>query len=251
MKTADDSGNLRNRPPVVVSFSGVDGAGKTTQIDNLVAYLAQQGLRVRIFRFWDDIAKLTRIREGSGHAIFKGDKGIGSPEAPINRRDKNVRGWPMTCVRLFLYLVDAFSLRKRFGDAMCSDAEFIIFDRYIYDELANLNLVSRATRAYIHAIMHLVPRPDVSFVLDADPEAARARKPEYPVEFIRLNRQAYLQLNGLIGGLTIIAPAGIEAAKKEVLSCTQSVLARKSTHEEGCGPILRQHQPTQTGPTVF
>ena len=31
----------------------------------------------------------------------------------------------------------------------------------------------------------IVPRPDVAYLLDADPEAARARKPEYPVDFMR------------------------------------------------------------------
>src|ERR1022692_360011 len=74
-----------------VSFSGIDGSGKSTQIDALCVQLQANGLRVRVIRFWDDIARLTGLREATGHRIFKGDKGIGTPSAPINRRDKNVR----------------------------------------------------------------------------------------------------------------------------------------------------------------
>ena len=32
--------------------------------------------------YWDDIAQLTSIRESAGHRLFKGDKGVGSPDAP-------------------------------------------------------------------------------------------------------------------------------------------------------------------------
>jgi len=85
-----------------VSFSGIDGAGKSTQIDALCARLRQEGLRVETVKFWDDIARLKGIRETTGHKVFKGDKGVGSPEAPIVRRDKNVQSWTMTSVRFFI-----------------------------------------------------------------------------------------------------------------------------------------------------
>jgi hypothetical protein len=112
---------------------------------------------------------LTRIREESAHGVFRGDKGIGSPSAPINRRDKNVRSWLMTGVRLCAYFVDALSVRNAVKMALRSSDDLVVFDRYIYDELANLTLLNPATRLYVRLIMKLVPRPDISYVLDADP----------------------------------------------------------------------------------
>jgi thymidylate kinase len=235
---------MHNRSRVItVSFSGVDGAGKTTQIDNLCAFLTDQGVRYRVFRFWDDIARLTNVREGTGHRVFKGEKGIGSPDRPINRRDKNVRGFPMTCIRMFLYLVDAISTRRVFNRAMQRDSvELVIFDRYTYDELANLNLQNAAVRAYARLIMWLVPRPDISFLLDADPDAARARKPEYPIDFIRLNRKAYFDLNRIVGGLTVVEPMAIEDAKNQVVSRVAALLASGRVEE----PVQKVNFAKQT-----
>jgi thymidylate kinase len=206
-----------NRERRFVSFSGMDGAGKSTQIHNLRTRLTEAGLHVSLITFWDDIARLTQLREVSGHTLFKGDKGVGSPDAPINRRDKNVRSWPMTIVRYFLYSVDAISLRLAVKKALRSDADFIIFDRYAYDELANLTLSNPIARFYVRLIMKVVPRPHISYVLDADPVQARARKPEYPLEFLYLCRASYLTLNNLIGGMTIIPPMPVEDVAREVL----------------------------------
>jgi len=200
-----------------VSFSGIDGAGKSTQIDALSTRLEQDGRRVVLIKFWDDIARLTGLRETTGHKIFKGDKGIGHPSAPINRRDKNVQSWPMTLIRLFIYFLDAVSTRVAVHKALRSEADLVIFDRYMYDEFANLTIRNPAIRAYVRIIMTFVPTPDISYLLDADPIGARARKPEYPLEFLHTNRQSYLDLNALLGGMTVIAAMPVQDVKQEVL----------------------------------
>lgn len=242
-----------------VSFSGMDGAGKSTQIEALRAQMKENGLQVLVVRFWDDIAKLTQFREAAGHAIFRGDKGVGTPSAPIHRRDKNVRSSLMTVVRLFLYSIDAVSIRCAVKKALRSKADLVIFDRYIYDELANLSLTNPAIRAYVWLIMKLVPKPHISYLLDADPVKARARKPEYPIEFLYTSRRSYLALNDLIGGLTVICPMSIEDVQRTVLCYARKGLSFSTPQQKEAGEVASiddcreppKLDSPQTGPAIL
>jgi thymidylate kinase len=205
------------RRPTLVCFSGIDGAGKSTQIEALCARLSEIGARVLLLTFWEDVARLTRIREVTGHTLFKGDKGVGTPTRPVHRRDKNVRSWYMTAVRFALYFVDAISLRIAAAKKLNADADVVIFDRYLYDELANLSLQHPIARAYVRLLLMLVPQPNICFLLDADPVQAYARKPEYPLDFLHSSRASYLALAELVGGMTIIAPQPVEEVERLVL----------------------------------
>lgn len=235
------------RPPILVSFSGVDGAGKSTQINALYQHLQNLGMKVTLIRFWDDVSRLKAIRETTGHKLFKGDKGVGTPDAPIIRKDKNVQSWPMTCIRLALYFIDALSARNAVGKALRSDADFVIFDRYCYDELANLNLHNPLVRKYVDLLLKIVPSLDKSYLLDADPLQARMRKPEYPLDFVYQNRAAYLQMQKLIGRLIVISPSSVDQVQQEIWRHTSKGLQSHSFANKCDGrPMESPYRETDT-----
>jgi thymidylate kinase len=209
--------NPRNSCARLVSFSGIDGAGKSTQIEMLRTRLNEAGFRVLLLAFWDDVATLTGVREFSGRTLFKGEKGVGSPAKPVNRRDKNVGSWYMTVVRFGLYFLDAVSLCLVVAKQRKAGADVIIFDRYLHDQLANLNLNSAIGRSYAQLLLAMTPQPDVAYLLDADPAQARERKPEYPIEFLHRSRAAYLALSKMGGQMTVIPPLPIAEAAQRVL----------------------------------
>jgi thymidylate kinase len=201
--------------PLLITFSGIDGAGKSTQIEKLREYLTQQDLSVRILTFWDNVAVLSSMRSGFSRKVLQSDGNVGSPDKPANRNDKNTRSFPLMIGRALLHIADVFRLRKIVRrERTAGSGGVIIFDRYIYDQLAALPMQHWLARAYARFVLALAPRTDVSYLLDAVPEDARARKPEYPIDFMRQYRSSYLELRQF-APLTLISagdPDSVHAA---------------------------------------
>src|ERR1035437_9714521 len=130
---------------VLVSFSGIDGCGKTTQIENLRRVISSLGLSDQLVTFWNNVMVLSRCREEFVHKVYGSERGVGSPERPVKRRDKNVRAWYLTLMRHLLYLIDAIHLNVVVARAMSSGCDVVIFDRYIYDEMNGVNQVKQVT----------------------------------------------------------------------------------------------------------
>jgi len=214
----------RNEHAWLLSFSGVDGAGKSTQIATLQTRLLQAGLQVRVITFWDQVVVLKPLRESLSYAVFKGEKGVGTPERPVQRRDKNVSSGYAIMSRLFLYLLDAIHLTIVARWAKRSDVDVVIFDRYIYDELANLPFRNRLANSYVRWLLSWSPEPDIAYFLDAEPEQACSRKPEYPIQFVRDNRSSYLALSQWVNSANLIPPLPVHEAGELVAGAAWRML---------------------------
>lgn len=215
--------------PLLVSFSGVDGSGKSTQIQSLCNELAARGLSFQRLAFWDDVVVGCRYREGFVHKVYKSQPGIGEPGKPVERRDKNVRRWYLSLARHGIYFADALHLAWVVGHTRRAKIDAIIMDRYIYDELANLPLGNPLTRAYIWLVEKITPRPDIAYLLDADPIAARERKPEYPVAFMQECRLSYNSLAKMLGSMTLIPALELKEARQRVTDAFFALLLSRAS----------------------
>jgi thymidylate kinase len=191
---------------LVITFSGIDGSGKSTQIEKLSKYLAQAGIPVHILALWDDVALFRDARSHFSRTVLQSDSAVGTPERPVERKDKNAQTGPLLFGRSILYALDLISLRGTVRRARTEIGGVIIFDRYIYDQIAALPMQHWLTRAYAKFLLSFTPKPDLGYVLDAEPEDARARKPEYPLDFMQQYRNSYLRLSRLAG--LHLVPAG-------------------------------------------
>lgn len=222
--------------PILISFSGLDGSGKTTQIAALREAISHLGLRSELLAFWDDVVVGSRCRESFAHKVLGSEHGVGAPDRPVERRDKNVRIGYLTFMRHVLYLADALHLRLVVFRARYSGAQVIILDRYLYDELANLPIENRFSAAYARLLAWISPRPEIAFLLDTNPEMARARKPEYPLVYMHQSRRTYFRLARLLDTLTVIPPLALEETKCAILAVFLRVLGRRKNDLAGAAP---------------
>jgi thymidylate kinase len=219
----------------LITFSGIDGAGKTTQIEYLASHLRKRGLRVLRLGFWDHIAVWPGLRAGVGHRaldLCHTKRTDESAFAPKNH--KLIRKWYLTGARLALYLLDVVRLRHLLARRFAGDVDVIIFDRYIYDQMANIYSRSFAARFYRRILVKVTPAPDLAFILDASPAVAFQRKPEYPVEFMHQNRRNFLSLQEVVPQLITISEAELEDVRSEIrLHVYRSPLVKKIAAHEG------------------
>ena len=66
------------RRPLLVTFSGLDGSGKSTQITNLLAHVKARGMRAVSLAFWDDVVVAKGYREKFVHKVYGSERGVGT-----------------------------------------------------------------------------------------------------------------------------------------------------------------------------
>ena len=216
---------------MIISFSGIDGAGKSTQIQKLREYLSANGIAMRELTFWDNVALFSSLRSGFSRRVLQSDGSVGTPDRPAERRDKNKQNAFLITGRCVLHIVDVLNLRRIFRQAKSQNPGVVIFDRYIYDQLAALPLASVIARAYARCILMLAPKPDLALLLDAIPEVARARKPEYPVDFMRQYRSSYLRLCDFTN-LQLIPAGEVDEVHRAIRAHLDGCLPKTSTENE-------------------
>ena len=178
---------------MLITFSGLDGAGKSTLIEWLRNELERQHRPVVVLHLNDHVGVYAWAR-ALRDRLFGGPPADALPRMePLPTRAGRVRDailWSRT-LRGVLYPIDlvVFLLVRFYLERV--QRRVLIMDRYFYDRLVDVAGHGGRGWAWLRMLARLTPTPDLPILLDITPEEAFARKGEYTVAYLRRRQAAY------------------------------------------------------------
>ncbi len=181
---------------MLITFSGLDGSGKSTLVEYLKESLEQDDRKVAVSHMNYDVGVYALLRSLLNKTAKEHD------HAPRDRAFENkfkTRAAKLRYLlvwnkglRLLIYPLDVLMfLGYRFYVERMND-QVLIMDRYFYDTLVDITGARRTLQTRF--LSWLTPTPNLSIYLDCNPERAFGRKNEYSIDYLKGRRLSYLKL---------------------------------------------------------
>lgn len=136
---------------VLIVFDGIDGAGKTTQVDILSAALSKAGLTVVTSKEPTNGQWGQKIRRSA----FDGRMSLSD--------------------ELYAFIMDRKEHLEQLVEPALERGDVVILDRYYYSTICYQGARGESPQELRNAVMASAIIPDVTFIMDIDPELSQKR----------------------------------------------------------------------------
>ena len=210
---------------MLITLSGLDGAGKSTLAEALKASLERGGTAAVIFHMNKDVgvyAYVRSVRDAIKERMLPSAPRDGASTPHSRVKDRSPGRAKSALLELRRRIIWNKSLRKLVdvGDLALFlvyrlyeerfRGRILIMYRYFYDRLAD-QADGRRWR-YLRWFAGFTPRPDVPVLVEVSPEQAFGRKGEYSIESMTLRRSSYREIFGWVPGSIILPNDDLEVA---------------------------------------
>lgn len=168
-------GRVRTKKGYLICFVGVDGSGKTTHAKSLLSFLMQNGFSCMYFWgafqliFSYSFFALTKIL-----GYWKETKKDAYTD-PLEFAHERIRQKLGSIWRLFIFI--DFQIKVLRIRIFLACKKIVVCDRYAYDILMELQLSQLYNNRFGKLLCRTVPKPSVTFLLDAPQTVVATRRP--------------------------------------------------------------------------
>ncbi|MBB25449.1 MAG: hypothetical protein CME02_08005 [Geminicoccus sp.] len=168
----------------VIAITGIDGSGKTSTAKSLRRSLADAGFSTRYQHQFDSI--FARVLNAMRPArTTKPTKTPATKDGdPASRHPRKASPLQRFTAYAFL-LVQAIAANR----ARLSRQDFLVFDRYVYDDFVRLRQRYAISERYFSIIEKLVPRPLLLVTLEGDERVTYDRQVDIDTPFERYSEK--------------------------------------------------------------
>ena len=165
---------------MIISFSGLDGSGKTSQIDLAMDHLKKRNVKYRMRH---------AIRDSFAYFLLHGiikkitPKGGERLEEGIRQDTNKVKLKLLSAVKKMFLILSIVYFRLRYGFYRKHTKKALVCDRYFYDELIQARYLKISGRLFDGIYEKLIVKPDIAFLLEVNSEEAHNRKKEYDLKY--------------------------------------------------------------------
>jgi thymidylate kinase len=223
----------RPRRGAIIAFSGLDGAGKSTQARALSASLAALGYESEVI--WAPIgqnASLRRFASAVKHAVSRlpvgplaGVRGEAVEAHLLSRSEPGTPAFgPSRQLAAGVWstvttLASALVLRRA-AHGTLTRGRIVIYDRYVLDTVVDLRFryAPEARLRFQEALIRaLTPTPRRAYLVDVSPEVAHHRKPDWSLDQTRVRAGLYRREHAALGVRPVDGGRPVDDLGREIL----------------------------------